>query len=386
MNRNAPPLIAHIIYALGTGGLENGLVNIINRAGTERYRHAIICLTGADEFASRLTAPGVQIYALNKRPGHDLSVYWRMLKLLWKLRPAIIHTRNLAALEMQLIGLFVPGVRRVHGEHGRDIYDLDGTNPRYRLLRRFLKPFVHRYIAVSEDLRGWLVNFIGIPESRVRQIYNGVDQEKFFPRGSDPAELAPAGFFPENGIILGTVGRLAEVKDQASLLRALQLLVTENSQLRGRIRLALIGDGPLFEKLKRNAEEFGVADLVWMPGDREDVPELLRMMDIFVLPSLAEGISNTVLEAMASGLPVIATRTGGNPELVDDGDNGFLVPVGDSAALAKSIAKLIGDPAAIKAMGLRGGEKVRLKFNWARTVEDYLSVYDEVLGVEQDGR
>jgi sugar transferase (PEP-CTERM/EpsH1 system associated) len=386
MNKGAPPLIAHIIYALGTGGLENGLVNIINRSPAERYQHAIICLTKADDFSSRLTVPGVQIYALNKRPGHDLNVFWRLFKLLWKLRPAIVHTRNLAALEMQLVGLFIPRARRVHGEHGRDIYDLDGTNPRYLLLRRVLIPFIHRYIAVSEDLRRWLTQLVRVPEWRVRQIYNGVDQDRFYPRAGARPDLAPPGFVPADGIVLGTVGRLAEVKDQSSLLDALKILLSEDPGLRKRVRLVLVGDGPLFADLQRKAEELGVADLVWMPGDRENVPELLRMMDIFLLPSLAEGISNTVLEAMASRLPVIATRTGGTPELIGDGENGLLVPVCDAKALARSIARICVDPAMGKAMGMRGYEKVKMQFNWTRTVEDYLSVYDDVLGVYRGDR
>lgn len=386
MNKDAPPLIAHIIYALGTGGLENGLVNIINRSPAERYQHAIICLTKADDFASRLTVPGVQIYALNKRPGHDLNVFWRLFKLLWKLRPAIVHTRNLAALEMQLVGLFIPRARRVHGEHGRDIYDLDGTNPRYLLLRRILIPFIHRYIAVSEDLHRWLTQLVRVPESRVRQIYNGVDQDRFYPRAGTRPDLAPPGFVPVDGIVLGTVGRLAEVKDQSSLLDALKILLLEDPGLRKRVRLVFVGDGPLFADLRRKAEEIGVADLVWMPGDRENVPELLRMMDIFLLPSLAEGISNTVLEAMASRLPVIATRTGGTPELIGDGENGLLVPVGDAKAFARSIVRICVDPAMGKAMGMRGYEKVKMQFNWTRTVEEYFSVYDDVLGVYRGDR
>jgi len=379
MKNDSPPLIVHIIYALGTGGLENGLVNIINRAPPGRYRHAIICLTTADEFASRLSAPDVHLYTLNKRPGHDPIVYWRMWKLLNKLRPAIIHTRNLAALEMQLVGLFVPKARRVHGEHGRDIYDLDGTNRKYQLLRRAVGLFVHRYIAVSDDLRTWLIDSVRIPERRVRQIYNGVDQERFFPRSGVRPALAPPGFLPDDGLLLGTVGRLAEVKDQYSLLLALQILVSDNPSLRRKLRLALIGDGPMSERLQRGSEELGIADIVWMPGDRDDIPELLRMFDIFVLPSLAEGVSNTILEAMASGLPVIATRTGGNPELIEDGYNGHLVPVSDPRALAASIGDIIAKPEAIALLGTRGREKVRQHFNWVRTVDSYLAVYDEVL-------
>ena len=380
MNQGSPPLIVHIIYALGTGGLENGLVNIINRAPPGRYRHAIVCLTTSGEFADRLTQANVGIYTLDKKPGHDIRAYWKLFRLLWELRPAIIHTRNLAALETQLLSLFLPGVRRVHGEHGRDIYDLDGSTRKYLLLRRFLKPLIHRYIAVSRDLGDWLVSRVGIPDTDVRQIYNGVDQVSFYPRGEVRPDLAAAGFVPADGLVLGTVGRLATVKDQSTLVDAFSHLVTERPEVRARLRLVLVGDGPLFATLKDKIETLEITDIVWMAGDRKDVPELLRMMDIFVLPSLAEGISNTILEAMATRLPVIATQTGGNPELVEDGNNGLLVPVGDVHALSKAIEEMVADPSRAARMGSRGYEKVSEKFNWTHTVDEYLGVYDGVLG------
>ena len=380
MNPGSSPLIVHIIYALGTGGLENGLVNIINRAPSGRYRHAIVCLTTSGIFADRLTQADVDIYTLDKKPGHDFRAYWKLFRLLWKLRPAIVHTRNLAALETQLLGLFLPGVRRIHGEHGRDIYDLDGSNRKYLLLRRLLKPLIHRYIAVSQDLGDWLVKWVGIPDADVRQIYNGVDQVAFHPRDGVRPDLAPTGFMPADGFVLGTVGWLAVVKAQSTLIEAFASLVTERPEVRARLRLVLVGDGPLFPVLRKKVETLDIADIVWMTGDRKDVPELLRLMDIFVLPSLAEGISNTILEAMATRLPVIATQTGGNPELVEDGDNGLLVPVGDVPALSKAIEKMIADPSLVTLMGSSSYEQVSAKFNWAHTVNEYLGVYDGVLG------
>ena len=131
-----PPLVVHIIHELGTGGLENGLVNIINRSPPGRYRHAIVCLTRAGEFATRISAPDVQVIELHKRPGHDFGLYWRLLRALRMLRPAIVHTRNLSTLEMQFVAAVLPGVKHVHGEHGRDVFDLHGTNRKYNLLRK----------------------------------------------------------------------------------------------------------------------------------------------------------------------------------------------------------------------------------------------------------
>jgi sugar transferase (PEP-CTERM/EpsH1 system associated) len=379
MNDSQPPLVVHLIYALGTGGLENGLVNIINRAPPGRYRHAVVCLTTADAFAGRITAPGVPVITLDKRPGHDLALYWRLFRLLRTLRPAILHTRNIAALEMQAVGWPVPGIRGIHGEHGRDIHDLDGSNRRYRLLRRLLSPLIRRFITVSRDLHDWLVDDVGIPRRKVVQIYNGVDQSRFIPVGGPQRDHLPEGFLPPDGVLIGTVGRLAAVKDQRTLLAAFAHLNDRLPAMRDRLRLVLVGDGPLFEELEAQARALGIDRQLWMAGDREDVPVLLTSMDIFVLPSLAEGISNTILEAMASALPVIATSTGGNPELVREGDNGHLVPVGDAEALAARLQQLIQDPATARGMGLRGRARIEREFNWDRTVDRYLSIYDEVL-------
>ncbi len=379
LGREPPPLVAHVIYALGTGGLENGLVNILNRMPADRYRHAIVCLTEAHAFAGRLHDRSIPIVELHKRPGHDLALYGRLWRALRRLRPAIVHSRNLAALEMQAVTLALPGVRRVHGEHGRDVYDLDGSNRRYNRLRRALRPLIHRYVAVSRDLAGWLEGPIGVPPERISQIYNGVDQERFRP-GEGGASL-PSGFLPEvDPLVIGTVGRLAEVKDQRTLVDAFARLLQRAPALRDRARLVLVGDGPMRESLQRRIDEHGLGKLAWISGDRDDVDELLRAMHLFVLPSLGEGISNTILEAMATGLPVIATRIGGNPELVEEGDNGLLVPVGDADALAEALARLADNPDERRRMGAAGLQRVRDTFNWDRAVAEYQAVYDRVLG------
>lgn len=375
-----PPLVVHIIHELGTGGLENGLVNIINRSPPGRYRHAIVCLTGAREFARRVTAPDVQVIELHKRPGHDLGLYWRLWKTLRALRPAIVHTRNLATLEMQFVAALLPGVKRVHGEHGRDVFDLHGTNRKYNLLRKAARLVVQRYIAVSKDLENWLIGTVGVPARKVRQIYNGVDQQKFHPRSGARPDVAPRGFLPADALVVGTVGRLAEVKNQLSLLRALHTVLQEQPALASRLRVIIVGDGPMAGQIRQTLEELGLGSHVWLAGDRHDIPQLLQSMDLFVLPSLGEGISNTVLEAMATGLPVIATDVGGNPELVQDGWNGRLVPVSDDAALAGAIAQIATSEEWRQTMGRNALEKARSSFDWRRTVAEYLSVYDELIG------
>ena len=169
------PLVAHIIHRLAVGGLENGLINLINHMPEDRYRHVIICLANATDYSQRIRRKDVPVIELNQRPGHDFAVHWRLLKLLRRLRPAIVHTRNLSALEFQAVAALAGVYGRVHGEHGRDMYDLDGTSRKYNLLRKTIRPFVQRYTAVSVDLAQWLVDTIGIRPDRVTQIYNGVD-------------------------------------------------------------------------------------------------------------------------------------------------------------------------------------------------------------------
>jgi glycosyltransferase involved in cell wall biosynthesis len=192
----------------------------------------------------------------------------------------------------------------------------------------------------------------------------------------------PAGFLPAAGCrVVGTVGRLAAVKDQQALILALAHILQESPQQRQTLRCILVGDGPERAALTAAIAQHGLEELVWLAGDREDIPDLLACMDVFVLPSLGEGISNTVLEAMATGLPVIATRVGGNPELVQDGVTGLLVPVADVPALAAAILALAQDPARCEQMGRAAVQRVTTDFDWERAVSAYLQVYDELLGL-----
>jgi sugar transferase (PEP-CTERM/EpsH1 system associated) len=374
-----PPLVAHVIHRLGTGGLENGLINIINRTPPERYRHAIVCLTDAGPFARRLQHADVKVVSLHRGPGHSFALYWQLCRVLRGLRPRVVHTRNLAALEGQIPALCVPGARRVHGEHGRDVFDLHGSNRKYNLLRRTIRPLVQRYIAVSRDLERWLIETLGVAPKRIRQIYNGVSLDQFHPRGDRRPDLAPPGFLPPNALVIGTVGRLAAVKDQISLIRAFADVLRRKADWTERLRLVIVGDGPLHDDLEAAAREAGAGSRVWFAGDRDDVPELLRMLDLFVLPSLGEGISNTILEAMASGLPVIATAVGGNPELIEEGVTGTLVPPADAPALAAAIERYTGDETLGPRQGIAGRARVSDGFRWERCVAEYLGVYDELL-------
>ena len=366
-DHDSRPLIAHVVYRFDVGGLENGLVNLINGLDRARYRHVIVCLADYDlAFVQRLQVPNVDIYALHKRPGQDLRVWWRLWRLLRALRPDILHTRNFATLEYQMLAA-VAGVRgRVHGEHGWDVQDLDGSKRKYRLARRVFGHCVHRFIALSRDLERYLLRDVGIAADKVVQIYNGVDQHRFVPvtrrEGAAP-------------LVVGTVGRMKTVKHQTLLCEAFLALLARRPDLVGRLRLKLVGDGPLRQDCARLVAAAGRQADVDFAGDSAQVAEQLQNMDLFVLPSLAEGISNTILEAMACSLPVIATAVGGNPELVDDGQSGALVASGDRQGLSAAIERYVDDPMLRARHGAQGRALVESRYSLSRMVADYDAVY-----------
>ncbi|MHA4871544.1 TIGR03088 family PEP-CTERM/XrtA system glycosyltransferase [Duganella sp. PWIR1] len=377
-NAETVPLIVHLIHRLDVGGLENGLVNLINHLPPERYRHAIICLEHASEFRLRIQRPDVEIVSLNKQQGKDWSHYLRLFHTLRRLRPQLIHTRNLAGIEAQLLAA-AAGVRlRIHGEHGRDMNDLDGSNRRYRLLRKLLRPLIGHFIAVSTELEQWLVATIGARPQRVTHICNGVDCLRFHPRLGPPAAIGPPGFVSEPAFVIGSIGRMAEVKDHLTLVQAFLRLLAYDSIPVQRLRLVIIGDGPCRQPCLDLLHASGADGLAWLPGARDDIPQLMRAMNVFVQPSLAEGASNTVLEAMASGLPVVASAVGGNPDLVQSGWTGTLVPPRDATELAAAISDYYRIPGLAAQHGARARRRVLSEFSMKAMADAYLAVYDRL--------
>lgn len=373
------PLVVHIMHRFDTGGLENGIVNLINHMPEEAYRHTVIALTEITEFKQRIRRTDVNFIALNKPPGHAFWIYPKLYRLFRTLKPAIVHTRNLAALEVAVPAWAARVPVRIHGEHGRDVGDFDGSNKKYQWIRRLYSPFVKHYIALSRDLADYLTHPVGIATKRVTQIYNGVDSTRFHP---SPVRQPISGCpFNEAGLwLVGTAGRMQTVKDQTNLARAFVEALSVAPQLRPRLRLVMIGDGPLRQESLAILEAAGVADLAWLPGERKDIPEIMRGLDCFVLPSLGEGISNTILEAMASGLPVIATAVGGNIELVSEGISGRLVPAADPSALAKAIVDLAQQPELAKSLGQQGRRQIEQRYSMAAMVQSYQQLYDKLLG------
>ncbi len=372
------PLVAHVMYRFDIGGLENGVVNLINNMPQDAFRHVVIALTEITDFRKRILRDDVEFIALAKQPGHVLWLYPKLFNLFRRLRPAIVHTRNLASMEV-VVPAWMAGVPvRIHSEHGRDVDDLDGSSKKHQWLRRIYEPFVTQFIALSRDLEDYLTRKVGVRQCKVVQIYNGVDTRRFYPpvgRVSIPG----CPFDASSCWLVGTVGRMQAVKDQLTLVRAFIRALQIAPELQSRLRLVMVGDGPLKGEAQALLAQAGVADLAWLPGERNDVADVLRGLDCFVLPSLAEGISNTILEAMATALPVIATDVGGNGELVDAGRNGELVPAADAEAMAAMMVAFASDSARTREMAENGYSGVLQRFSQMAMVKSYQQVYERFL-------
>ena len=376
----APRLVVHLINQLDVGGMENGLINLIQHMPPGRYRHAIVCLKDFSDYHAHIQSRGVEIISLNKREGKDFGHYLRLFRTLRALQPDLIHTRNLCGIEGQLVAALAGIKLRVHGEHGREIGDLYGKRLKYKLLRRLLRPLIGHFIAVSADLARWLVDSVGAAPQRVSQIANGVDSVQFHPRLGPPASVGPPGFMHDNAFVIGSVGRMDEVKDYGTLIDAFLRLIASPHPAHQRMRLMLIGDGPQRAACLGQLTRAGAAHRAWLPGERTDIAQLMRAMDLFVLPSLAEGSSNTILEAMASGLPVVATAVGGNPALVHAGFTGILVPPRSPELLAAAIADYCRIPDMAARHGMRARSQVIARYSLPEMARGYLAVYDALTG------
>jgi sugar transferase (PEP-CTERM/EpsH1 system associated) len=229
-------------------------------------------------------------------------------------------------------------------------------------------------VALSPDLASYLEGAVGVPADRIEQIYNGVDVQRFTPRETrTPIEGCP--FVDPRHWIVGAIGRLDAVKDHANLAAAFVRALDAQPTLRAALRLVIVGEGPERARVEAILDSGGARNLAWLPGARHDIPAVLRGLDVFALPSFGEGVSNTILEAMAAGLPVVATRVGANADLVAEGETGCLVPPSDAEALAVAIAGYASDPARALAHGRAGRLRAEHRFSLQRMIDRYHRLY-----------
>jgi sugar transferase (PEP-CTERM/EpsH1 system associated) len=372
--------VVHLVNQLDAGGMENGLINLITHMPPERYRHAIVCLKDHGDYHAHIRERGVEIISLHKRDGRDPAHYLRMFRALRALQPDVVHTRSVHALKGQLVAALAGVKLRVHGEHGRDLPGMLEARRQYRLMRRLARPLIGHFIAVSAELEDWLIEHVGAEPGRVSQISNGVDSVQFHPRLGPPAAVGPAGFMHDNAFVIGSVGRMDEVRNHATLVEAFLRLIASPHPAHQRLRLIIVGDGPTRVECQAMLNRAGAGHRAWLPGDRADTAQLLRAMDLFVLPSLSAGSSNAILEAMATGLPVVATSVGGNNELVHPGFTGILVPPGSPDILAAAISDYCRIPEMGQRHGARARSQVIARHSLPAMARSYLAVYDALTG------
>jgi sugar transferase (PEP-CTERM/EpsH1 system associated) len=371
--------VVHVVYSFGVGGLENVIVQLINRLPAERFEHVVLSLTSISEFRQRVRPSGVRFIELHKPPGHAIALYPRIYRLLRELKPQVVHSCNLAALEIAPLAWLARVPRRIHAEHGWDSHDPKGENPRYRRLRRIYQPFLSHTVAVSRDLDDYLARQVGVAPDRHSFIPNGVDTSTFSPAAEPAAPVEDCPFSPPQHWLIGTVGRLQTVKNQPLLARAFVRLLSEHPELAARARLVIVGEGPLRAEVEAVLADAGLGHLAWLPGARNDVAHIMRLLGCFVLPSQAEGTSCTLQEAMASGLAVVATAVGGTPELIEDGRTGLLVRADDEVSMAHAIWRCCAEPAWARGLG----QAARAEALAHHGIDTMVARYERLFGVEE---
>lgn len=372
------PLVAHLIYKLDCGGMESQLIERIDRMPAASYRHTIISLTDYTAFARRMRRPDVALYALHKPPGLALATHRALFGLLRRLRPAILHSYNLSAIEYAAAAWLAGVPIRINGAHGRSADDPDGSNRKHQMLRRLMLPFYDACYANSADMQRWNREIIGVPERKSALLPNGIDTDRFRPAMAEDRERPLERVFGRGHIVVGSVGRIEAVKNHRSLVDAFGALMARRTDLAPRLRLAIVGDGPLLESLRARVRAAGLEAAAWLPGARDDVAEILRGLTVFALPSVAEGTPGAALEAMASAVPVVGSGVGGVPDVVRDGVCGALVPPNDAAALSVALERYVADPRLAASHGAAARQLVVQHYAISAMVSAYRALYDEL--------
>jgi sugar transferase (PEP-CTERM/EpsH1 system associated) len=356
----------HVVYRLQAGGMEYGVVKLVNGLD-QRHVASSVCSTTPATDVKRLLRSDVPLFECRRRAGNDPRIVAELVRVFRREKPDIVHTHAWGTLVEGLLAARLARVPHViHGEHGTM-----ALRPLQVRIQRLVWPRTDRILAVSSRLADRMAAVTGFPRERITTIRNGVDASRF--GGLSGAAARASLGLPQDALLIGTIGRLVPVKHHTSLIEAVALL-----RDRGRAVTALIaGDGPLRAELEASIDAKGLRDRVLLLGHRSDPELVLAALDIFVLPSLSEGLSNTILEAMATGLPVVATAVGGNDELVEHDVTGLLVPASDSPALAAALDRLLASERARAAMGAAALARARGAFSIDTMVENYARVYLE---------
>jgi sugar transferase (PEP-CTERM/EpsH1 system associated) len=348
--------VAHVTLSLDVGGQEKLLVEFARHIDTNRFALTFVALGGRGRLADRLEALGCRLIVLDEPPGLRPGMIWRLWRLFRRERFDVVHSHDDKPLLYAGLAAWLARVpRRIHTHHHGPLPQI---GRRQEKLVGWAARLVHPFVCVSHDAARH-AGLQGIAAAKLRVLWNGIDVERFAYRGPQPGGTAVV------------VARLSPEKDIQTLLHAMRRVV----DVAPSFRLDIAGDGPCREELVQLAGTLGLCEHVRFLGEVQDVPALLARARVFVLSSVSEGISLTILEAMASGLPVVATSVGGNPEVVEDGRTGQLVPPRDPAALASALLRTAGNPDEAQLLGRAARRRVEAHFDIRKMVAQYEALY-----------
>jgi L-malate glycosyltransferase len=360
-----------LALSLVPGGTERLTVEIARRLAG-RFRMSVCCLDERGAWAAEVEDAGVPVYVMNRQPGFHPLLGRRIAALASRLKVSVIHCHHFSPFVYGSIArFFKPSVKLVYTEHGR-LSDAPPTLKR-RVVNMVLSRVAGPSFAVAHDLRKYMLED-GFLENRLGVIHNGIEIGPM-PDTRAREEARRHLGVPDEAFVVGTVARLDPVKDFTTLVAAIARAAARMPS----VVLAIVGDGPERGTVERAIAQTGAP--VRMLGYSAAVRQLLPGFDAYANSSISEGISLTILEAMAAGLPVVATRVGGTPEVVIDRETGRLVSARSVDALAEAILELAEAPARATAMGAAGRARVERAFNIDRMLEDYARQYDRLAGV-----
>jgi L-malate glycosyltransferase len=367
--------VFYLVDSLNIGGTETQAVELALRMAARGHRITLGCLKAQGPLIKRLHESNVEVAEFYPSGGIDSAggVY-QLLRLSWHLRERkydIVHTHDLWSNLMGVPAARLAGVPAIVSSR-RDLGHLDWYEGKRRNWLRRIQNLSHVILTNSGSIRDALISDDDFASEKLRVIHNGIDVEKF------RRHAEHEGLFPQAGAgkLIVLVGNMhSEVKGHSCLIASVPAVIAEFPLT----RFVLVGDGELRKKFEQEVEALGVSESFIFLGRRDDVPEILASCDIAVLPSLAEGLPNAVLEYMAAGLPCIVSSVGGNAELVEDGITGLLVPAQDSAALAMAILNLLRNSGLAQQIARNGREFIERNFSFERLVEQVEQLYAELL-------
>lgn len=371
----APVRVLHVLNQLATGGTENVVLQLIRGMDNQTFEHRVLPLRGVDPAFDHELVPERTLQPATRQEGFQFfAIQLARAMRAWK--PHIVHSRNWGAIEA------IPAARlarvpvAIHSEHGYELDMLAGLPARRRIVRRAAYAMADVVFTVTRELRDYHARQAWVSPHGIRVLYNGVDTLRFSPRPEARRLLRRKFDLPESRFIVGTVGRMVPLKDHPTLLRAVEVLVRHGVDAHA----VLVGSGQELERnqsLVKASKE--LVDRVTFLGPSERVPEILNAIDVFALTSISEGMSNTLLEALASGLPVVATRAGGNSEVIEDGRCGWLVQPGDAEALAERLLRLASQEKLRETFGAAARLRAVQHFGLERMLQDYSNLYLELI-------